>query len=296
MKLTHDGLSIWYGTPDAPAPFDQEVVARDGVSLVVGVSPASPTNSVTVRYRVDGGFIQSEPGVEVHIDRDRDAQYFVVRFPSFPSGNCVEYWPSFRCGGRQVPGAHQRFPRSAFRLAPRATASPEAAPAPRPPRAPLPSPELTFLAGLDVRLARVDYVGDTPDGMRIDFYANEGRVAGPGIRGGLVPGAVDHMHVRRDGVGIVNVHLVIALDDGAQLDVEQAGSVDFGPEGYAKALARRLPSRNAVVVSPRIATGSPKYLELNRQEYIAIGETNLDEMQVGYQLYIVRRPTLATVR
>lgn len=295
MKLTHDGLTIWYGTPDAPAPFDQEVVGRDGVSLVVGVTPASPTNSVAVQYRVDKGFVQSVPGVEVHVDRDRDAQYFVVRFPSFSSGNCVEYWPSFHCGGRRVPGEHQRFPRSAFRLAPKAAANPTAAPPERSPRPPLPAPELTFLADIDVRLARIDYVGDTPEGVRIDFYANEGRVVGPGVRGELVPGAVDHMHVRRDGMGIVGVHLVIALEDGARLDVVQTGSVDFGPDGYAKALAHRLPSRNAVVVNPRITTGSPKYLPLNWQEYIAVGETNLDAMHVGYQLYAVRRPRLARV-
>ncbi len=292
MKLTHDGLSIWYGTPDAPAPFDQEVVARDGVSLVVGVSPAGPTNSVAVQYRVDRGFVQTVPGIELHVDQGRDAQYFVVRFPSFSSGDCVEYWPSFRCGGRQAPGPHQRFPRSAFRLAPKAAAPPRAASPAVPRQAQLPAPELTFLADIDVRLARVDYVGDTPDGMRIDFYANEGRISGPGIRGRLVPGAVDHMHVRRDGMGIVDVQLVVTLEDGAQLDVEQRGSVDFGPDGYAKALAHRLPSRNAVVANPRIATGSPKYLELNRQEYLAIGATDLDAKQVAYQLYAVSRPAL----
>jgi hypothetical protein len=290
VKLTHDGLSIWYGTPDAPAPFDQEVVARDGVSLVVGVSPANPTNSVAVQYRVDRGFVQSVPGAEVHLDPNRDAQYFVVRFPTFTSGSCVEYWPSLRCGGRQVPSAHQRFPRSAFHLAPKTVTAPAKTPAGPLPRSALPAPELTFMADIDVRLARVDYVGDTPEGMRIDFHSNEGRVVGRGIRGRLVPGAVDHMHVRRDGVGIVNVHLVIALEDGAELDVEQTGSVDFGPDGYAKALAHRLPSRNAVVVNARIATGHPKYLELNRQEYVAIGETDLDALFVGYQLYALRRP------
>jgi len=294
VKLTHDGLSLWYGTPDAPAPFDQEVVARDGVSLVVGVSPASPTNSVAVQYRVDKGFVQSVPGIELHIDQDRSAQYFVIRFPRFTSGNCVEYWPSMRCGGRQVPGAQQRFPRSAFHLAPKTAATPAKSPAMQPPRSQLPAPELTFMADIAVRLARVDYVGDTPEGMRIDFYANDGRMSGPGIRGRLVPGAVDRMHVRRDGMGIVRVHLVIALEDGARLDVEQTGSVDFGPDGYAKALAHRLPSRNAVIVSPRIATGAPKYLELNRQEYVAIGETDLDALNVAYQLYTVRRPTVAS--
>jgi hypothetical protein len=295
VKLTHDGLSIWYGTPDAPAPFDQEVVAREGISLVVGVSPANATNSVAVQYRVDRGLLQSVPGVEAHVDQSRGAQYFVVRFPAFTCGDCVEYWPSFRCGGREVPGAQQRLPRSAFRLAPKTAAAAPKRPAMRAPRSSVPAPELTFVADLDVRLARIDYVGETPQGMRIDFYANEGRVSGPSMRGRLVAGAVDRMHVRPDGVGIVNVHLVVALEDGAQLDVAQSGSVDFGVDGYAKAVARRLPSRNAVVANPRIATGHSKYLELNRQEYLAIGETDLDASKVGYQLYAVRRPAVAPV-
>lgn len=293
MKLTHDGLSLWYGTPDAPAPFNQEVVARDQASLVVGVSPSNPTNSVAVQYRVDGGLLHTVPGAEVHVERERNTQYFVVRFPTFPSGDCVEYWPVFRCGGRQVPGAQQRFPRSAFRLGASAGSAASKKRAPLAPRRPFPTPELTFMADLDVRLARIEYVGETPDGMRIDFHAEAGLVAGPGIRGRLAPGAVDHMHVRRDGVGIVSVHLVIALEDGAELDVEQNGSVDFGPGGYAKAVAHRLPSRNGVVVTPRIATGSAKYLELNRQAYLAIGETDLDALKVHYQLYAVRRPTPA---
>jgi len=124
MNLTHDGLTLWFGTPDTPGPFDEEVVAREGVSLLVGVHPANPTNSIVVRYRVDSGIMQSVPGREVRTDHVRGRQYFVASFPSFVTGNVVEYWPLLSCGGRQVPAASQmdRF-RGHFRLEPKRVGS-----------------------------------------------------------------------------------------------------------------------------------------------------------------------------
>ena len=119
MNSQHDGLTVWFGTHDAPAPFEAEVVPRQGVSLVVGAHPANPTNSIEVRFRVDGGFVQSLPGREVRIDYASKYQYFAVSFPRFETGELVEYAAVLRCCGRQVPPAHlaQRF-QSFFRLEP----------------------------------------------------------------------------------------------------------------------------------------------------------------------------------
>lgn len=103
MNLTNDGLTLWFGTPDAPGPYDGEVVPRAGASLIVGVHPAHPTNRIVVSYRVDQGIVQMVPGREVRTDHARGIQYFVVSFPRFVSGESVEYWPVLGCGGRQVP-------------------------------------------------------------------------------------------------------------------------------------------------------------------------------------------------
>jgi len=120
MNLTHDGLTLWFGTPDTPGPFDEEVVARVGASLIVGVHPASPLNSLLVRYRVDKGITQTVPGRELRCDYERARQYFTISFPPFVTGDLVEYWPILTCGGRQVP-APQHLDRShcRFRLAPK---------------------------------------------------------------------------------------------------------------------------------------------------------------------------------
>jgi len=94
------------------------------VSLVVGVHPANPMNTVLVRYRVDEGVVQAVPGRDVRTDYARGVQYFLVTFPRFVSGHLVEYWPVFGCGGRQVPPADmkRRF-RGYFRLEPRVNAT-----------------------------------------------------------------------------------------------------------------------------------------------------------------------------
>jgi hypothetical protein len=127
VNLSHEGLSLWYGTPDAPAPSNGEVMPRRGASLVIGVHPANPTNSVLVRYRVDKGMVQTVPGRELRIDYDRDAQYFAVMFPLLATGDVVEYSAVLGCGGRQVPPSNTagQFP-SNFRLAAMGARAPQA--------------------------------------------------------------------------------------------------------------------------------------------------------------------------
>ena len=61
VQLAHDGLELWYGTPDAPAP-DGTTEQRQGVSVTVGVRPANPSNAVSVRYRVDGRGVENGVG------------------------------------------------------------------------------------------------------------------------------------------------------------------------------------------------------------------------------------------
>lgn len=121
MNNSHGGLTVWFGTHDAPAPFEAEVMPREGVSLVVGAHPAHPANTVEISFRVDGGFVRTLPGREIRIDHASKHQYFAVAFPRFVTGELVEYAAVLRCCGRQVPSAQleRRF-QSFFRLQPKA--------------------------------------------------------------------------------------------------------------------------------------------------------------------------------
>lgn len=292
MKLTHDGLSVWYGTPDAPAPGDEGIVAREGTSLVVGVHPANPTNSVLVRYRVDRGPVQTVPGRELRTDYNRQAQYFLVAFPPFPVGDLVEYAVILGCGGRQVPSApiaRQFF--SKFRLAPRESAAKVASRSRvsgrSSPVAQRFEPGLGFVVTVALNFELPQFIGETAAGMRINFFVREGTVKGDGVSGRVLEGTSDHLTVRRDGIGVIRILGNIVLDDGAGMDFESGGYVDLGPEGYRMAVAHRLPDRSPIVLSPFISTRHPKYRWLSRVQCLGVGHTHLDAGQASYDIYAV---------
>lgn len=288
MHLSNEGLSLWYRTPDAPAPDDDSVVPRRGASLVVGVSPASPANAVQVRYRVDGGLVQSVPGRELRTDYQRQAQYFAVTFPTFHLGSTVEYSPLLSCAGRQVPAPHvaDRFP-SRFRIADhRAPLAPplSSAGASMPGRLRYPA-KVDFVASVAVTFEGIQYVTDTPAGMRVNFFVTEGVVTGDGLSASVTPHSSDQLTVRRDGMGVIRIRAVFATDDGAALDVDAGGYVDFGPNGYRQALDRDLPDRSPIVINPLISTRHPRYRWLNRIQCVGVGETRLHSGKAYYDVY-----------
>jgi hypothetical protein len=295
VKHSHEGLSLWYGTPDAPAPMG-EVVSRDSASLVVGVHPANPTNALNIRYRVDGGIPQTAAGRALNTDYAKNSAYFIVSFPSFPVGDIVEYSPVLSCGGRQVPSpaVAKGFP-SKFRLAPNAPRLPDARAHRAEARGQQVAAELEYLATVKVRLDKPLLVGDSPEGVRIDFFALDGTVAGPKLKGRVVARSSDHMFVRPDGIGVIRVRAIVATDDGAMLEIEDTGSIDFGPDGYSRALANDLPPRSDLVICPRVLTGHPKYLWLNRLQCLGLGKTCLDELTFHYDFFAVGfRPLAGT--
>src|SRR6478672_8921209 len=116
VQLTHDGLELWYGTSDAPAP-DGTTEERQGVSVTVGVRPTNPSNAVSVRYRVDGRGVETVSAPLVSNDFQKRTQYFRATFPTFWSGETVEYVPVVSCEGRRAPepATAGSFP-SSFRL------------------------------------------------------------------------------------------------------------------------------------------------------------------------------------
>lgn len=289
MVRTHEGLTFWYGTPDAPAPGDAGLVSREGTALVLGVQPINPSNVVNVRYRVDKGLVQTLSGRELRTDYERQIQYFAVAFPAFPTGQVVEYAPILTCGGRQVPApaAADGF-LSRFRLEEKPAAPP---PAPAVARAAGRGqrfdPGLSYLADVAVTFYPPELVCDTADGVRINFFVSEGTVSGKGLSGKVLDGAADHLLVRRDGVALTRIRAAFALDDGAVIDIDSGGYVDFGPDAYRRALANNLPDRAPLVVTPLMSTRHPKYRWLSRIQCIGTGETHLAANQVGYQVHTV---------
>lgn len=287
MKFSGEGLSLWYGTPDAPAPLD-DIVSRAEATVVVGVHPANPTNSVHVRYRVDGGIVQSAPGRELRTDYAKETQYYLVTFPPLVTGDVVEYCPVFKSAGRQVPSSAiaERFP-SKFLLAPKEAPRSEPKATPSHLRSQKLASELEFITHITIRVDEPLLIGATPEGVRIDFFALGGDVVGPKLNGHVVARSSDHLFVRPDGIGVIRVRAIVETTDGALLEAEYTGSLDFGVDGYERAVANNLPNQTDLVIAPRFLTAHPKYQWLNRVQCLGVGRTHLDKFTVEYDLFAV---------
>ena len=106
MRFEHEGMSLWYGTSDAPAP-NESVAPGTEVIITVGVEPADASNKIEVPYRVNGGPAQTAPTRWLRSSLSGEAQYFEARLGPFRDGDTVEYTSICKCAGRQVPQAEE---------------------------------------------------------------------------------------------------------------------------------------------------------------------------------------------
>ncbi|MDJ0718441.1 MAG: neuraminidase-like domain-containing protein, partial [Prochloraceae cyanobacterium] len=102
MQFENDGILLWYGTSDAPAP-NGTVIEGSEIPITMGVQPPDASNVVEISYRINEGstetivakFLRNEP-----FDR---IQYFRAYLSSLKAGDRVEYNVICQCAGRQVP-------------------------------------------------------------------------------------------------------------------------------------------------------------------------------------------------
>jgi hypothetical protein len=120
MRFEHEGMSLWYGTSEAPAP-NEFVAPGTEVIITVGVEPADASNRIEVPYRVNRGPAQTAPIRWLRSSPSGEAQYFEARLGPFRDGDTVEYTAICTCAGRQVPHAEEA---SKFASSFRVTANP----------------------------------------------------------------------------------------------------------------------------------------------------------------------------
>ena len=116
MKFEHDGRTLWYGTPDAPAPVET-VAAGTEIVITIGVSPIDASNKVELLYHLNQGSAVTVAAKWVQNDIVRQAQYFRATLPALRAGDVVEYLPINGCAGCQFPSPAEltAFP-SSFRV------------------------------------------------------------------------------------------------------------------------------------------------------------------------------------
>jgi hypothetical protein len=144
-----------------------------------------------------------------------------------------------------------------------------------------------YVARVEVQFGPPQHITDTAAGMRVNFVVTKGTVEGPGLKGRVIEGSMDRLLLRPDGMGVIRILAGFEISDGARLDVEAGGYVDFGPDAYRAALAGKLPDRAPIVVTPLITTRDrrPQYWNLGRIQCIGVGYTHLDAGQAYYDVY-----------
>jgi hypothetical protein len=133
-----------------------------------------------------------------------------------------------------------------------------------------------------------EVIGPTPEGLRLNVYITGGEVTGPRLKGKLLPVGADWLTIREDGVGVLDIRATIETDDGALIYVAYQGIADAGEDGYQRFLEGNPPARVPIRGAPRFLTSHPDYLWLNRIQCVNVGEVDLENWVVGYDLYTFR--------
>src|SRR5262249_5012010 len=106
VRFEHEGMSLWYGTSDAPAP-GETVPAGAEVTITVAVLPADASNRIELLYRTNQGPKEAVAARWLRNDVAGKTQYFRAQFPAIRAGDSVEYIAICRCAGRQTPSPEE---------------------------------------------------------------------------------------------------------------------------------------------------------------------------------------------
>ncbi|MGY4373216.1 hypothetical protein ACVWZ3_000855 [Bradyrhizobium sp. i1.3.6] len=145
----------------------------------------------------------------------------------------------------------------------------------------------SFLGSLKVVL-RKELVGPMSDGLRVNWHITEGTFVGPGHDAVVLPGAADWMHIRPDGIAIVNVRACFETRDRVRVYGAYGGVADFGPDGYARALRGEYDQQISAVVTPTYETADPRLEWLNRVQCIGVGKVDMSALRAQFDMYVVR--------
>ena len=135
--------------------------------------------------------------------------------------------------------------------------------------------ELIPLATMSAGLRKPFILNDTPVGGRWIFEVEGGRIEGDRLNAKLVGNAgADWATVSPNGVGTLDVRLLVETDDGALIFIQYNGRLDISkPAG-------------PVYAAPRFETGDDRYRWLNLVQAVAKG--TLDGATLTYEMYEVR--------
>lgn len=143
----------------------------------------------------------------------------------------------------------------------------------RAPSAPPLRSQFVFEARVTVDQPQV--VGQGPYGLRRIVPILGGSVAGPGIKGTIVPGGADWQFVRPDGVIDIHARYTLKLEDGTLILVENRGMRHAAPAVMERIAKGELVSPGDYYFRTTAQFEAPvggKYDWLNRAVFIGVAE------------------------
>ena len=137
-----------------------------------------------------------------------------------------------------------------------------------------------------VGISEPEVIGETPEGLRANYYLTGGNATGDRVTGKFLPVGGDWVCVRRDGIAVLDVKATIETNDGALIFVYYHGTIDLGEDGYSRFMVGDLPPGPFVArASPRLVTSHPRYLWLNRLYCVGLGKLFPDRSEVTYDVF-----------
>ena len=94
--------------------------------------------------------------------------------------------------------------------------------------------------------------------------------------------------VTQHGVCFLDVRATFESNDGALISAEYNGVSDPGEDTYQRFLDGDPPEKLVIRGVPRVQTSHPDYLWMNRVQCVSIGEANLVDWVVSYDVYGLR--------
>jgi hypothetical protein len=283
MQRARDGSELRWGEENTPVP---PAVMAPGVpaSVTVAVSPVRPGHAVTVEYRLNGGPVRQAIGLsEPRLD-GANGRVFRAILPGQSDGT-VEFLPVLRFAGQPISpplGESAECPRYQVGCS---TAQVETADLSA--GEPRWDWDTTFL-WTGTRAIRKQVIGALPDGLRINWQVTEGRFVGPHFEGIVLPGGVNWMRIREDGVAMVNVTECLQTRTGARIDSLYNGIFDLGAAGYARAMRGEFDPLPPFVVAPTYVTAAKELAWLNRAQCIGVGRVDMKTLRAEYDVYVIQ--------
>jgi len=149
-------------------------------------------------------------------------------------------------------------------------------------------PQLEHICSYWATLSPPEIIGPLAEGLRVNVYVTGGEISGPKMRGRFRTVGGDWISLRPDGIGVLDVRATLELEDGALVYTSYSGLADLGPDGYQRFLAGNPPALVPLRITPRYYTGHAAYLWLNRLQCFGVGEVNMEQMRVSYDIYALR--------